>query len=105
VTEAEAREAIIEIENINARKQAMGVPNPHLELSPVPLRKIDLIKTAPPPNPMNDTDLLVAAGKKVIRAQKLLAGDDSDGLRDEMVIMVLKKTVEDINTVVTRLKG
>ena len=59
---------------------------------------------APPPNPLSDAELLVAAGKKLTRAQALLAGDDDDGLRAEITVPVLKRAREDIDAVLARLR-
>jgi len=104
VTELEAKRAIDEINRINAEKQARGIPNPHIN-GAAPLRKLDMIKPVPPTVPATDAELLASATKRLARVKECLADPDEDGLRAEMVIPLLKKAIDDAQTLLARMKG
>jgi sRNA-binding protein len=108
VTASEAQSAINKIHEFNARKGAMGHFNPH-DLPPrnmgsVMERRINGIATARPSAPSQSDDQLVSAAmKKLTRAQAMLAGDDSDGLRSMVVRPLLESAAEDLRSLIARV--
>ena len=75
-------------------------------VNPVPLRKLDMTVKALTPNPQTDAELLASATKRLARVKECLASDDdADGLRAEMIVPLLKKAIDDAQTLLTRMKG
>lgn len=106
VTPAEAREAVAEINRINANKEARGEYNPH-ELTQSMARgdRTPIVKPVPPSAPpLTDGELLQRAMKKIARVRPIIEGDNDDGLRAETAAPILKSIHEDIKNLYDRLR-
>jgi sRNA-binding protein len=107
VTETEARAAVAKLQEINARKAAMGFPNPHDQSfvrtagTNGSVNGVSTIRPSAPP--ATDDQLIAMAMKKLTRAQAIILGDDSDGLRGAIARPLLKSVTDDVQSLIARL--
>lgn len=110
VTPKEAESAVKEILRINELKNAN--PN-HVDPHTIPLRDVGKLMenrvsgiTTLRPVPLsqlNDDQIVSKAMKKLVRAQALINGDDSDGLQGLVVRPLIESAVADLQVLIRRL--
>jgi hypothetical protein len=106
VTHKEAQQAVEKITEINANKNARGIPNPH-EVLRNGFGRGNITSDAMSKvtaSPLTDTELLTRAARKIVRVQPFIEGDDEDGLRCESSRPILKSIIDDLNALYARLK-
>jgi sRNA-binding protein len=108
VTETEAKAAVVKIEEFNARKRALGIPNPHDQSfsraggsANGSANGVSTIR--PSAAPLSDDQLLASVMKKLTRAQHIVLSDDSDGLRGIVARPLLKMVIDEVQSLIARL--